>query len=225
MKKSYNHGLLAILTLVVALSFGIANTACYGELVIYGPIKTPSDSNLVSGDGYSSSASWNGDDSHAHSTAYDGPTWSTAFTWISCEQASTGFYTTGGTGEELLGYKYEISIDLEIDGSATNNNETTAYGYASAWAISGAGLDAYGTEDDFINNLEKSLYEARYETDNPNTFDEDYSDDDDGEGECYADAVFVVGHRCTTYAYIINDAYYMEACAKGASDNVDLWEK
>ena len=207
MKKSQNYGILAILTLAFAALLSIADTACYGDLE-YHVYKTPYDSCGEGGDGYESDSRWDGDSSHADAEAWDGPTWSSAWTGTGSDNALICKWTTGGTGTELLSYSYSIYVDGEISGNAINSDpQTTGYGWASASADAAVGLWSYYSEDDISSSVSISLYDSATE---PGYIDDDDDDSDSNSGYCYADATIIVDHDCSAAAYIDTDASWMD---------------
>jgi hypothetical protein len=210
MRKSHNYVVLAILTLAFVMLFGIANTACYGEVEIH-CYQSSSGSRYDSGDGYFYFSSWDHDDSYSIARAEDGPTWSTAVAATGSDNAVTFWWTTGGTGTELLIYDWSLYIDGKINGNARNDDpETTGYGWASAGADAAVELNSPYSEDDVDESISFSLYDSATEPGYVVDEDDDYIE---GDGTCYANAMIIVDHDCYAVGYIDTDADYMTGYA------------
>lgn len=212
MKKLHSYSVPAILTLAVALLFGIANTACYGDLEFH-MSETPYDEDIDDGTGWSHNGHWDGGDSYAYAYVWDGPTWSSASASVGTGTCGIVRWTTGGTGTEVLYFEWSVNVEGEIGGNAINDDpEVTGYGWAGAWADGDIELDAYGSSDDYSDSFSVSLWE---ETTEPGLIEDDDSDGDSGNGYCYADATLIVVHESSAAAYFDNDASWMEGEARG----------
>jgi len=211
MKRSHNnYGLLAILTLAVALPFGIAETVCYGGLALH-YYSTPYGERGGSGNGYYGHSSWTGSNSHARGDAWDGSTWSSACGGSYSDWAASEVWTTGGTGSEVLGWSYLLWYHAEIGGNARNDDpNTVGYGWASASADAVGLLRSYDSDDDWDDSIGCSLYDDATE---PGFVEDEDGDESTGSGSCLADAIILVYHHCTAYGDIENDAWWMSGRA------------
>jgi hypothetical protein len=212
MKRSHNnYGILAILTLAVALPFVIANIPCYGNVEIHYS-STPYGSRGSSGDGYYGFSWWTGSNSHAQGDAWDGPTWSSAWGGSYSDWAAKQGWTTGGTGSEELEWSYLLWYHTEIAGNARNDDPyTQGYGWAYASAEAYGLLSSYDPDYDWDDYIGGTLYDEATE---PGIVDDEDEEESSHSGTCFADAYILVYHHCSASAAIETDAWWM----KGRSD-------